>query len=584
MAETIGSGAVPPGSTSNLFHGYLNAAGDAMGAARKGLMAGRGQFMNEFTTLDGINSTRMEALATKGMNIDQAGATYAALRYLRAALPTSWIAGIDDAAKTFSYRAHNYMEIANQADAKGLEGADRGAYIDDATRNVSPGIHEGSKTFAEQTTFTEPLTGFAQKASEVIDKMNVPVPGTKMEIPVGRAIVPFMKVPSNFIKFLYRTSPLPLAFPTQAFKDAIAQGGASRDLAYARMGLGTQLSLPVVNMALQGYITGSGPSDPKLNAAWRAAGNQPHSIQLPGMSPVSYPIEPFARSIGAIADTVDIMKFAKNEDSDQLAASIAFGVGNSFMNTTYMQNALNLMDAMQHPDENAARFSDQLLSSMTVPNMVRDFSDTQDGWLRAHYDMASSIEGRLPWVRNNLPYQRTLWGDPIPIKDAYLPFATGTGLAHMVSKIQVGPPPENSEPIDKWIWNNRQAFQAAGSAIPGKPSRTQTWSMGSHLDSKVELDPYEYDRFQELAGNGMKDNNGLGAKDHLNALVAGNNPDKGMQNAWNNGTPAEQALQVQSVITRFRAAARNQIYAEYPDVRAAVTAGAQQRKQALTGQ
>lgn len=585
-------GGVAPGEAGALLGGYVGAFGDAVRAAGRGLMAGRSQFGSDYQTMDGLTKTRMSLLANGSPEIlPTTTPTYSALSYLRAALPTSWIAGLDDGAKVFNYRAELRALAYRQGVGKFIDesgapdAAAVGAHVNDVLSAPPRDLHEQAVTRALRNTFQEPLTGVAAALSDAIDGFNIPIRGSSFEIPAGRILAPFTKVPANFVRFMYRNSPLPAAFPSAAFKAETQFPGAARDLAHAGMGLGTGVALTAAGLAIGGYITGNGPSEPQLRAAWMRAGNQPYSIQVPGQRPVSYPVEPFGNYIGAVADAVDLMKFAKDEDRDQIALSVALGSGRAFLSRSYMSGLSNFMEAVQHPDTQGARWTDQLVASLTVPHLASDAAGAVDPWVRAHYNFMQTVESKLPFVSQNLPHAVTIWGDPIPLKDAFLPPFSGTGAAHMLSKIQLGPDPATVEPIDKWIWDNRQSFPDGPEGKLGitKPGLVQSFSGGPHVSAQLELTPQQLYRFQTLAGNEFKDpDTGLGAKDTLNALVQGRHPDAHMQQEWDDAAPSKQALMTLSTIGKYRGAAKAQLTQEFPDINAALQQGFAQRRQALT--
>jgi hypothetical protein len=372
----------------------------------------------------------------------------------------------------------------------------------------------------------------------------------------------------------YRTSPLPYVFQSPAVRQALANPGAERDILLAQMGLGTAFSTGILGLALNGNITGKGPTDPGLRREWEAAGNQPYSLQIPGSRPVQYNwFEPMGMVTAGIADTHTLIKFAKDEDAERAALSLVFGVGQAMMSKTYFQGASDFLDALAHPDPDASRYTSNLLASF-VPQGIQRIANATDDWRRAHYETLDSIEANLPMVREGLPPQRTLWGDPVPTKDAYLPFMSGKA-ASIVSPAALGPEPDLTEPIDKWIYDNRESFPHEEQTQRGlaKLSRTQTYTASKGVDAQVQLTPQEYDRLQVLAGNELKDpRTGLGAKDYLNTLVGGASPSASQQSAWDQGSPAMKALMVQSVVAKYRRGAKEQLRSEFPDVDQAVQA------------
>jgi hypothetical protein len=585
-AEKLGSGAVPPGETAALGYGYVSSLKDAFRIAGKGLVAGESQFLKQFQTMDWQDQSRLSLMANGAPEtIPENMPTQAGAAYLRAALPTSWIGAADDFAKYLNYRAYARSLVFRDGVSKGMEGPDLATHVATTLDNLPDAIHQQALAQTLRSTFQEPLTGVLDQMEKFVDALNVPVAHTDFQIPVGRIIMPFVKVPANIMRWSYNNTALNRAFPSQAIQAQMNAGGATRDLALARTWLGSALALSAADMALNIAVTGAGPRDPQLQRAWRAAGNEPYSIQLPGQRPISYnQVEPLGMLMGSIADTFNIMKFAREDGRENLAASLMFGTGNAILSKTYMQGVANLFEAMNDPDRSGDRIAQSMAMPFLSPQGIAAAAHALDPFIRQHRTLMENEESRLPIVSQGLPPARTLWGDPIPQRDAYLPFLPSDSFVpRFVSPWQLGPEPGAVEPIDKWIWENRQAFPRADANQLGisKPSEFQSFQAGPGISAQVHLDPREFDRFQELAGNGLKDpGTGVGAKDLLNGLVTGTG-EPGTQQAWDAMSPAYRAVTVQRVINRYRSAARQQLVREFPDIGDTINAAAQTRAQQL---
>jgi len=448
-------------------------------------------------------------------------------------------------------------------------------------------LHQQAVQNALSNTFQDPLTGLAGTISQAADQFVLPLGhGLDFEVPVGRVLLPFVKVPVNILRWSYTNSPLPLIFPSSRISMELAAGGASRDLALAKIGLGTALSVTLGGYALSGQITGQGPSNRELNEAWRRAGNEPFSLTV-GDKRYSYnSLEPIGMMAAIIADTHDIMKFSKDEDAAQLALSAVFGTGGALLSKTYLQGTAEFLNALQNPDAESARYMRNLVSGAVVPGTVADFRSAMDPWMHAHYSLLDTIQSRLPYISEGLPPQRTLWGDPIPAKEGFMPMFSGTGAAKMLSPVQIGPA-LNAQPIDKWIWDHRLDFPRGPDNKLGltRVGINQTWSAANGVSATVQLTPQQHDLLARLAGNELKDpSTGLGLKDTLNGLVEGSYPRVSGQNEWDRSPPAVQALMVQSLVNKFRAAAKQQLLQEFPDLKDAIETQWQARVAALQGQ
>jgi hypothetical protein len=590
-AERLGSGAVQPGETAQLAYGYVSSMKDAVRMAGKGLAAGESQFFKQFQTMDWQDQSRLSLLANGApAMIPNEMPTQAGASFLRAALPTSWIGAADDFAKFLNYRAYLRSLAFRDGMQKGLEGPDLATHVSTTLDNVPDALHQQALAQTLRSTFQDPLTGVLKQMETLADSLNVPIAHTDFSLPVGRVIMPFVKVPANIMRWSYNNTALAKLFPSPAFTEQLNAGGATRDLAMARVWLGSAVALGVSDMALNNAITGAGPHDPQLQRAWRAAGNEPYSIQLPGLRPVSYNmVEPLGMLTGAIADTFNIMKFAREDGRENLAASLMFGTGHAVLSKTYMQGVADLFEAMNDPERSGDRIAQSMVMPFLTPQGIAAAAHAIDPFVRAHRTLMDNVESRLPIVSERLPPARTLWGDPIPQRDAYLPFLPSDSFVpRFVSPWQLGAKPDDVEPIDKWIWNNRAAFPRSDANQLGisKPTEFQSFTVSRSppISVQVQLDPQQYDRFQELAGNGTKNPaTGLGAKDMLNGLVNGNSSDRAAQDAWDKQSPAVQAVTVQRIVNKYREAAREQLLHEFSDITDTIKQGAAARQGQLQG-
>jgi hypothetical protein len=586
IAARVPGAEVQPGEAARMAYGYASAMRDGLRLAGQGIATGEHQFEGGVST-DAIGSNRVR-IAAEGAPTDLTPdqPTRAAVDYLKMALPTRWIGAADDFAKYVNYRAELNGLAFRSGMAKGLSGDDLESHISQIQAAPPSDMHEQAVSATMRTTFQEPLTGVAKALENTANAINIPLPGTDFAIPFGRMVLPFVKIPANLLGWVYRNSPVAAAFPSQQIKADLAAGGAARDIQIARMALGSGVAMAAAGLATNGMMTGRGPSDPGLNRAWRAAGNQPYSITIGGTSYNYNQVDPIGMYLGAIGDTFDTLRFAPEQSRYDVAASLGFGLGNALLSKTYMSGLAQFFDALQTPDREGSKYVDRFIGNLMAPGASAALQTATDPWLRAHYDLLQGIEARLPMVSQNLPPDRTLWGDPIPKENGFLPGLSGTGLARAVSPVTYGAPAANAEPIDKWIWDNRAAFPHSdqGQLDLRKPGQVQSFSAGRGINVQLQLTPQQLDRFQEQAGNGLKDpETGEGAKDMLNALVQGKSKDSSLQSQWNNADPSLQALMVQTIVSKMRTAAKKQLLGDFPELAEAVRTGAEARAQQLNG-
>lgn len=591
------SGSIPPGEAAQLAYGYVSSLRDGIKLAGKALATGERQWL-PYSTLDYQDATsRLQTMSEGAPDVlDPQKPTANFADALKVFLPTRWIGAADDFAKYVNYRAELRSLAYRSGIDKGLtQGSDDMAnHISDTMENVPQDLHQQAVSAALRNTFQEPLVGAAKKLQDFMDDLNLGVPHTDLKVPVGRVLMPFIKVPFNIMKFGYRNSPLAIwggNVPGTGLNEELAAGGATRDLALAKMSLGTMVTLSAADLALSNTITGRGPSNFDANQAWRRAGNEPYSIRI-GDKWYSYNnLEPFGLMLGAVADTFNVAKFnPENRGLEDAATSLAFGMGNAFLSKTYMSGLSNFFDALQNPDADSKSYTDRLITSLTLPQGVQGFAHAFDPWRRAHYGILDQMEGNTPFMSDKLPPARTLWGDPIKREDGFLPPFSGTGLARMVSPVTVASA-TGAEPIDKWVWDNKEFFPQSVNGKIGlnAPGRNFSWEVpmgnGQQLRATVQLSPQQYDRLRAMAGNEFKDGGtAMGAKDTLNAIVQGKYPNAAVQGWWDRSTPAERSLFVLSTWGKFVNGARRQLMHDDPVLQASIKQALEARAQQLQSQ
>jgi len=589
-AEKLGpKGAIAPGEAAQLLYGYIGSWQEALQIAGKALRSGEGQFHAEFNSLeDGTANDRISRLANgappNGYGAEEV--TRPAFAALACVFPTSWIAGMDDLAKVANYRAEVRAGAWRQATAELGPGAKFDAINQRAAElrnNVPEGLHQEAIGRALKNTLQEPLSGPAKTLQNWIDELNVPLPKVPgipgVSIPVGRIISPFTKISANIARFAYRSSPLPFVLPSALWREDMLAGGARRALAQAQAGLGTGVSLAALPFVLNGNITGGGPTSQAERYAWLNAGNKPYTITLPGGASFTYnKVEPFGMSLGAIADTVELMRYAHEDDNSALAASLALGIGHAMLNKTYMQSWSDLVDAMSDPNQKGSKFVDQLAASFAVPSIVSGIDRLFDDNMRAHQGLFETVAARTPGFSNFLPPIRDVWGDPVKKESGML---HGVGRFLLPFDLEM---PHDAEPINKWVWEHRQDFPDSeqgrvGFTPPGRVLHVE--DAGAHQN--ITLTTTQADERKVLAGNGVKLPAGdqmLGAKDALNALVSGKYPDEVVQERFNSSSGPAQAMMLLSMFNAYKRAADNQ-FKQRPDIKAKIDAGREVRAKQL---
>jgi hypothetical protein len=136
--------------------------------------------------------------------------------------------------------------------------------------------------------------------------------------PVGTVLAPFVKTIVNVEKELFKRTPFaPVMSDVRA---ELAAGGARRQMALGKMSMGSSFMGFVYYLALDGTITGAGPTDPKRKEFLRQTnpGWQPFSVNFGDGVYRSYAgLEPLGGLMGMAATLAEVGSvYAKDDDSD----------------------------------------------------------------------------------------------------------------------------------------------------------------------------------------------------------------------------------------------------------------------------
>ncbi len=386
-------------------------------------------------------------------------------------------------------------------------------------------------------------------------------------IPVlGRIVLPFRRTPLNLFSFTFQRTPLaPL---TAQFREDMAKGGAVRDVALARMYMGSGALLALADLAMSGHITGNGPVDRRELATLRRTGWQPNSVRIPLEDGThryfSYRgLEPIAAALTMASNVTEILMNtdAEQQDIDVEDAILAtsFSIAQSLAGPFFMSGLTSFFEAFSDPKRYGESWWSRLAGTV-VPTGVATVTRAMDPYSRHAMSMLDSIRRRTPGLSDDLPVNRDLWGRPISYRSDL-----GT-LYDALSPIYASR--ENAEPIDKWLTENEVWLSKP-------PKRVSFQTDAGSVQINLEQYPAAYSRYVELAGNALaEDEHGVpvdplsqaGAKDTLNSLVNGSHPMSQVWELMSDGTDGGKADHVRGVVRDFRRVARDQLLVEFPEL------------------
>jgi hypothetical protein len=306
-------------------------------------------------------------------------------------------------------------------------------------QNPPRDLDEAAVLFSQKGTFTAELPPVLKGLQKVFNN------------PALKIVQPFFKTPANIgLQLIERT---PFAPISSQWREEIAKGGVYRDMALAKVTLGSSMLATFALLASEGHITGSGPVRKEDRDALIRDGWQPYSLKIgdkyysySGMDPMS----------GFLAIAADYNEYAQREPDDSKVEEVFLGGMSGFYEylsqQPYLQGIADITKLLglgkQHgsdEDKTLKKGIDDLVkqfggfaiggspagaySSMLAG--IERLSDPTNRDTRASPDLPLGVRGfveafnkyksRLPYFNADLPETLNLWGDPTK---------SGTGAAY----------------------------------------------------------------------------------------------------------------------------------------------------------
>ncbi|WP_420415841.1 hypothetical protein [Marinovum algicola] len=411
-----------------------------------------------------------------------------------------------------------------------------------------------AREFAQYQTFTNDAGRYANLIAKF-----------RNDAPILRFVIPFLNTPANILRFATERSPGAMLLGD--VRADVAAGGRRAHMALARMGLGSVTMLTALDYAMNGQITGAGPSHQNERQALMRAGWKPYSVKIGDRYWAYNRIDPMGAQLGVAANMAEIAMNSDldpGEDIDEVIYSAMGAVGQSMMDKAYVQGLSDLFSAMSEPKRFAPRYMERLAGSF-VPTFVREIEGVQDPVLRRATNTLEEIKSRIPGLSADLPARHDLWGREIT-------YQSGLGAAYdAVSPVYTSA--YDPEPID-------QEFRDID-YFPGLPSTSITINKERFV---LRNEPEAYERYVVLQGatpasdypletrsDGsltsaaqiLKDAGQRDLRQTLNDLVEGKHPRSA---EYADMDSFDRETEIQKIISAFRRAAKDRLISEFPDI------------------
>lgn len=463
--------------------------------------------------------------------------------------------------KVMNERAELYAQAMRQAVKEGGDDLEKtkelfAQYVETPTREMEAAAYKA----AEENTFTTkaPPGSFARHLMALREKGSI----------IGYALLPFIQTPANILGYGVRSSPLAPVL-SQKWRDAVFKSkGAERDIALARTATGSMMLFMAIDMALNGEITGQGPSinDPR-RSAWLKQ-NQPYSVKIGGTSYQYNRADPFGLWLGTGADLAELLvtrdlDLYREREVEELLLATGFSVGQTFLNKTWMTGVADFLEAMQEPDRKSEAFLQRLVTGF-IPSGVRALDRVNDPYLREARNVSDAVKDQMAFLSKTLAFKRDELGRPLDRSSGF------GALYDYFSPIAVKQ--DRSEPIDREVLRLGTGIRKPDTTITITP---EGYKRGYPINLRNEGEIYS--RYLELSGQTPIDGfDGLNLTQFLNAVVSGEGPNGSrlrgrvrtahrQYQEMTDGPQGEKINFIRNAVRYARTEANKQLYLEYQD-------------------
>ena len=425
-----------------------------------------------------------------------------------------------------------------------------GEYAEAEMKKFSPLAEEAIQQ-ARDVTFTTPL----RKERGHFINISRGLSNVVNESPVLRLVFPFVRTPANIIQYVMDRTPLTLLnkrnrdafldFKKQVYSDS----PEIRQDAIGRMMMGSTFLATGYMLALNGNLTGGGPTSTSRRKVLQDAGWQPYSIKV-GDKYVSYRrLDPFASFFGLMADIADAHANADEmtrEEAEGVGMALLVSMAKNLTDKTYLTGMTRVSNALSNPERFASMWATSTVASF-VPNILQQANRSFEQDVKDTNNLLDAIKARIPGFSDDVPPRRNMLGEPVQSQRAGLP---------IVDSIR---PFDYSETTSDPL---KREFAQIGHGFA--PPR--------HVKNGVNLQEFKsrsgqtaYDRWLELHGSVKI--GGRSLRNALTRLIKSRSYKNLPYEAIEDLDKSPRVAAINRVVAKYRAKAFSQMLREYPEVK-----------------
>ncbi|HWL80108.1 MAG TPA: hypothetical protein VNR89_04085 [Roseomonas sp.] len=383
-------------------------------------------------------------------------------------------------------------------------------------------------------------------------------------------ILPFIRTPTNIIRFAADRTPGLNMLRTQFRNDLLGRNGAeARGAAAAKMATGGALWATAMTYAFDGTVTGGGPADPQAKKELMQTGWRPYSFRITKEDgSVEYRafdrLDPFGMFFGLAADMAEVSGFAGEREFEQLAMDATVALARNLQSKSYLSGLTRALGALAEPERRGERFVWGVAGSF-VPSALNQLVG-DDPHLREVRSIADAMRAKTPGLSQDVDPQRNILGEIIHVPPGWGP----SFISPIAKGVHQGGQQPNTPEWRHTVQDNVHDEIARQLIIHGASIRPPSPEYGP-VDMRDYTSPITgrsaYDRYLELTGTIKR--NGRTLSESLEKVIKSDT----YRNRATDGTFDHDGSRVdvlRRVLGEYRLAAMAELHREIPALRKAM--------------
>ena len=268
------------------------------------------------------------------------------------------------------------------------------------TYNHSSSMAKVALDEAREATFTTPLREgtLGKKVQEALNQH-----------PILRQVMPFIQTPTNILRVSFERVPV-LGLWAGRQRQLLREGTPDqRAMVIGQQAVGIAVTAVALDMALQGRITGGGPSYKReLNKAklWNASPDwHPYSVNIGDSQNPQWvelkKLDPHGMMFGIMGDIYEMMEYTReNPDPEvsELFAMVAASVASNVMSKTYLMSlndTMNIFNGGAKPWEIKAFVEGRIASAVPYSGLQYQMNQMGDDHMRDLRTLTDKVKARI---------------------------------------------------------------------------------------------------------------------------------------------------------------------------------------------